>query len=81
MISRSETLKRWANDNNLRIVINTPDAWGIDTKEYGKKKLYAYSYFDSEKNCWINPTRIFQYINDMHYHMKREILDRRKEND
>jgi len=81
MISRLETLKRWAKDNNLIIVIFSPDACGIDTKKYGKKKLYAYSYFDSEKNLWINSTRVFKYINDMHFHMKREILDRRKEND
>jgi hypothetical protein len=72
-----ETLKEWIKDKNLKIVIGDPSLWGLDTKDFKKsKKLYAYSYFDESKNCWIEPTRFFQYIDQMHYNIKFEVLDR-----
>ena len=74
MINNIKDLYKWAESKNLKIVVDDPKTWGIDTGEVTKKKLYAYSYLDTNKNCWIEPTRFFLYINDMHFNIYNEII-------
>ena len=71
---RLETLKKVLKEKGITVVIDDPKNWGLDTSEFKNKKLYAYSYFDKDLNVWIEPKRFFQYINDVHNNIFKEII-------
>lgn len=72
---RLETLKKVLKDKEILVVIDDPKNWGLDTSEFKNKKLYAYSYFDKDLKAWIEPKRFFQYVNDVHHNIFKEIRE------
>ena len=69
---KMETLKKALADKGILAVIDHPKNWGIDTSNYKNKNLYAFSYFDKNLKAWIEPTKVYQYISDIHYNILSE---------
>ena len=72
---RLETLKKVLKDKGISVIIDDPKNWGLDTSEFKNKKLYAYSYFDKNSKCWIEPKRFFQYVSDVHNNIFLEMRE------